>query len=158
MKMKPLIIEDNPQMRQLIHSTAPDLAEAITEWSDGQEALAAYATQRFYGDDRVLMGLEMPRLGWLEATRRLRATFPESRIIIVTQYNDPHWSAAAPIAGACGYAPKRNCLICGGCCKLPSSNRVTIRHGDSQVPFEGVFLRHTFYITKHMDSGDLNLT
>jgi hypothetical protein len=31
MKIKIFIFEDTPQMRQLIRSTAPDLAEAITE-------------------------------------------------------------------------------------------------------------------------------
>ena len=65
MKMKILIIEGTPQMRQLIRSTASDLVQAITECGDGQEALAVYATQQFNGEDRVLMNWEMPRLGGL---------------------------------------------------------------------------------------------
>jgi CheY-like chemotaxis protein len=108
--MKIMIVEDNPQMRQLIRSVVEDLAEAIVECSDGEEAVAAYAALQFSGDDRVLMDLQMPRLGGLEATGRLRAAFPEARIIIVTQYDDPHWRAAAQEAGACGYVLKENLL------------------------------------------------
>jgi DNA-binding NarL/FixJ family response regulator len=56
------------------------------------------------------MDLQMPGGGGLEATRRIRATFPEAQIIIVTQYNDQHWRAAATKAGACGYLLKENLL------------------------------------------------
>jgi CheY-like chemotaxis protein len=108
--MKILIVEDNPQMRQLIRSVVERLAERVVECSDGEEAVAAYTEQKFSGDDRVLMDLHMQRLGGLEATRRLRAAFPEARIIIVTQYDDPHWREAARSAGACGYAHKENLL------------------------------------------------
>jgi CheY-like chemotaxis protein len=110
MDMKILIVEDNTRMRQLIRSLVADLAEAIVECGDGEEAVAAYATQQFSGDDRVLMDLQMPRLGGLEATLRLRAAFPEAQVVIVTQYDDPHWRAAAEGAGACGYVLKENLL------------------------------------------------
>ena len=108
--MKLLIVEDNPQMRQLIRVVVADLAEAITECKDGEEAVAAYSAQKFSGDDRVLMDLHMPGGGGLEATRRIRAAFPDAQIIIVTQYNDQHWRAAATETGACGYLLKENLL------------------------------------------------
>jgi CheY-like chemotaxis protein len=111
--MKILIVEDNPQMRRLIRSFVEDLAEEIVECGDGEEAVAAYADHQFGGDDRVLMDLLMPRLGGLESTERLRAAFPEARIIIVTQYDDPHWRAAAQQAGACGYVLKGNLFDLG---------------------------------------------
>jgi CheY-like chemotaxis protein len=108
--MKILIVEDNPQMRQLIRSVVADLAEAVAECADGEEAVAAYAAQQFSRDDRVLMDLQMPCVDGLEATRRIRAAFPEARIIIVTQYDDPHCRAAAQQAGACDYVLKDNLL------------------------------------------------
>ena len=108
--MKVLIVEDNPQMRRLIHTVVADLAETVTECSDGDEAVAAYAAQQFSADDRVLMDLQMARIGGLEATHRLRAAFPEANIIIVTQHDDPHWRAAATQAGACGFVLKGNLL------------------------------------------------
>lgn len=110
MKMKLLIVEDNPQMRQMIRAVVADLAEAIAECGDGDEVVAAYEAQRFSRDDRVLMDLQMPRIGGLEATRRIRAAFPDAQIIIVTQHDDPHWRAAATQAGAVGYVLKENLL------------------------------------------------
>ena len=110
MKMKVLIVEDNPQMRSLIASVVADLAETLFECSDGEEAVAAYAAQHFNSEDRVLMDLQMPRLDGLEATRRIRADFPDAHIIIVTQFDDPHWRSAATKAGACGYVLKGNLL------------------------------------------------
>jgi CheY-like chemotaxis protein len=110
MHMKLLIVENNPQMRQMVRAVVADLAEAIAECSDGDEAVTAYAAQQFSREDRVLMDLQMPRVGGLEATRRLRAAFPDAQIIIVTQYDDPHWRAAAVQAGAIGYVLKGNLL------------------------------------------------
>jgi len=108
--MKLLIVEDNPQMRRMIRDMVADLAEAIAECGDGEEAVAAYAALRFDADDRVLMDLQMPRVGGLAATRRILEAFPDAEIIIVTQYDDPHWRAAAFHAGARGYVLKENLL------------------------------------------------
>jgi CheY-like chemotaxis protein len=108
--MKILIVEDNPQMRQMIRAVVADLAVEVTECADGTEAVAAYRAQQLSGDDRVLMDLQMPGLGGLEATRRLGRAFPDAQIIIVTQYDDQHWRAAATEAGACGYLLKENLL------------------------------------------------
>ena len=110
MNMKILIVDDNPQMRQMIRAVVIDLAEEVSECANGQEAVAVYTAQQLTGDDRVLMDLQMPGGGGLEATRRIRATFPEAQIIIVTQYDDQHWRAAATKAGACGYLLKENLL------------------------------------------------
>ena len=53
----------------------------------------------------------MPRFPYnLEATRRLRAAFPDAQIVIVTRYGDSHLRAAASEAGACGYVLKVNLL------------------------------------------------
>ena len=108
--MKVLIVEDHPPMRQLIRSLVADLAETITECADGGEAVAMYAAQQFSSDDRVLMDLEMPGIGGLEATRCIRAAFPDAQIIIVTLYDDQHWRTAATEAGACGYVLKGDLL------------------------------------------------
>jgi CheY-like chemotaxis protein len=110
LNMKILIVEDSPQMRQMIRDVVADLAEDVTECADGAEAAASYAAQQFSGDDRVLMDLEMPGIGGLEATRRIRAAFPDAQIIVVTQYDDQHWRTAATEAGACGYLLKENLL------------------------------------------------
>ncbi len=105
--MKLLIVEDNQEMRELIKSVVGDLADAVAECGDGSQAVAAYADQQ---PDWVLMDMEMPRVGGLAATRRLRAVWPEARIVIVTQHNDAHYRAAAHEAGACAYVTKEDLL------------------------------------------------
>ena len=103
-------MEDNPQMRRLIRSLVADLAEAITECADGADVVAIYTAEQFTGADRVLMDLHMPRVGGLEATRLLRAAFPDAQVIIVTQDDNPRSRRAAIQAGACGYVLKDNLL------------------------------------------------
>jgi CheY-like chemotaxis protein len=105
--MKLLIVEDNQEMRELIKFVVGDLADAVAECGDGSEAVAAYAAQQ---PDWVLMDMEMPRVGGLAATRRLRAMWPEARIVIVTHYDDDHYRAAAHAAGACAYVTKEDLL------------------------------------------------
>ena len=105
--MKLMIVEDNPHMCQLLKQLMSDLAEVIVQCSDGEQAVAAYAVEQ---PDWTLMDLQMERLSGIEATRRIRAAWPEARIVIVTEYDDQHWRAAARQAGACGYLLKDDLL------------------------------------------------
>ena len=105
--MKVLIVEDNSRMRALLTSLVATVSDETAACADGDEALAAYATER---PDWVLMDLHMARLGGLEATRRIRAAFPAARVVIVTQYDDAHYREAASAAGACGYVLKDNLI------------------------------------------------
>jgi two-component system response regulator DegU len=105
--MKLMIVEDNPHMCRLLTQLLSDLADAIVECTDGEQAVAAYAVEQ---PDWTLMDLHMERLGGIEATRRIRAAWPKARILIVTQYDDEHWRAAARQAGAWGYFLKDDLL------------------------------------------------
>ena len=105
--MTVLIVDDSPQFRELIRTVLAGLVDQLNECADGDEAVAAYGAQR---PDWVLMDLQMVRMGGLEATRRILATDPAARVLIVTQYDDAHWRAAAMEAGALGYVLKDNLL------------------------------------------------
>jgi CheY-like chemotaxis protein len=105
--MKILIVEDNTQVRDVIRTVVLDLAEEIRECGDGSQALEAYAA---YRPDWVLMDIKMIEMDGLEATRRIKAHFPEARIMIVTNYDDADSREAARQAGACEYVLKENLL------------------------------------------------
>jgi CheY-like chemotaxis protein len=103
--MKLLIVEDSQQMRQEIKLFVSDLAQEIDECSDGAEALAAYAAHR---PDWVLMDIMMEKMDGLTATRQIKTTYPEARIMILTGYDDNDLRAAAESVGACEYVTKEN--------------------------------------------------
>jgi CheY-like chemotaxis protein len=105
--MTVLIVDDSPQFRGLMRTVLAGLADEVNECANGDEAVAAYAAQR---PDWVLMDLRMSRMGGLEATRRLLAADRTARVLIVTDYDDVHWRAAAAEAGACGYVLKEHVL------------------------------------------------
>lgn len=56
--------------------------------------------------DVVLMDVDLPGVDGIEATRRIRASHPETRVVVVTGLDDPVLVASAIAAGACGYVPK----------------------------------------------------
>jgi DNA-binding NarL/FixJ family response regulator len=105
--MTVLIVDDSPQFRELIKTVLTGLVDDVHECGDGDEAVATYGARR---PDWVLMDFKMARMGGLEATRRILAVDPSARVLIVTGYDDAHWSAAAIAAGARGCVLKDNLL------------------------------------------------
>ena len=80
----------------------PDV-EVVGTAADGEEALALADELR---PDVVLMDLRMPRMDGVEATRRLRASHPEIKVVVLTTYADDHSVLEALRAGALGYLTK----------------------------------------------------
>jgi DNA-binding NarL/FixJ family response regulator len=70
---------------------------------DGAEAtrLAAERTP-----DLVLMDLKMPGMNGVEATRRIRSQLPNTKVLVLTTYDDDAWLFDAIRAGASGYLLK----------------------------------------------------
>ena len=99
------MVEDNYKMRRLIKSIVGDLADDVCECGDGSEALQTYQT---YQPDLVLMDIEMKPVDGITATRQIKAAFPDARIVIVTEYDDPEWRDEAHRAGACEYVLKED--------------------------------------------------
>jgi CheY-like chemotaxis protein len=103
--MSLLIVDDDPRMRSLIRSIVSDLADPINECGDGDEAEDCYSE---YHPDWVLMDLMMPRLGGLEATRRIMFSNPAAKIVVVTGRDGQSLREAAESAGACAFVSKDN--------------------------------------------------
>lgn len=65
-----LVADDDEISRQVLRALLEQRGHAVVEAADGLEAIGLVSTVR---PDLVLMDLEMPRLGGLEAARRVRA-------------------------------------------------------------------------------------
>src|SRR5687768_11072832 len=79
--IKVLVVEDSPVVREfLIHilSSDPDITVIATA-GDGAEALAAVRRQK---PDVITMGIHMPKLNGLEATRLIMETNPTPVVIV----------------------------------------------------------------------------
>jgi CheY-like chemotaxis protein len=117
-----LIVDDSAKMRRYIRSAVGDLADSIIEGGDGKQAIALYAEHR---PDWVVMDVSMPVLDGIEATRQIRKTSPDARIVILTVFNDPAMREAAREAGATAYVLKENLLdlrrILSARCKAPDA-------------------------------------
>ncbi|MBI1765268.1 MAG: response regulator transcription factor [Acidobacteria bacterium] len=98
-----LIVEDNEAMRRLLRHLLQDLAEAIYECDNGAAASSAYARHQ---PDWVLMDLKLPGLDGLAATRQLTTQWPGTRVVIVTEFDEPQFRQRAQEAGAVAYVLK----------------------------------------------------
>lgn len=104
-QMKLLIVDDNAEMRRLIAGIVRDLADSITECSDGADALARYADVR---PDLVLMDIRMRDVDGISASRQIIADFPDAQICAVTDYTDETTRNAARLAGITRYVAKED--------------------------------------------------
>lgn len=104
-KIKVLIVDDHTLVRDGIRALLALVAdvEVVGEANNGKEALEKVNELR---PDVVLMDLAMPIMGGLEATRRIRKDYPETRVVALTQYDDSEYVIPVIEAGACGYVTK----------------------------------------------------
>lgn len=77
--------------------------EVVGTAADGEEAVRMALAR---APDIVLMDLRMPRCDGIEATRRLAAERPQTRVIALTTYADEPTVLGALRAGARGYLTK----------------------------------------------------
>lgn len=100
-----LIVDDHDLVRvgiRRILESVPGI-EVAAEASSGEEALRLNREQPA---DVVLMDVNMPGMGGLEATRRILATQSESRVIILTVHAQAPFPTQLLSAGASGYLTK----------------------------------------------------
>lgn len=100
-----LVAEDHPLFRKgviSLLSSIPDF-EVVGEAATGEEAVARVEELQ---PDVVLMDLQMPGRGGIEATREILHGSPSVRVLIVTLFEDDDSVFMALRAGARGYVLK----------------------------------------------------
>jgi DNA-binding NarL/FixJ family response regulator len=75
----------------------------VAEAASGERALELMAEA---SPDVVLMDLNMPGMGGIEATRRIVERFPTTRVLVLSIRDDDDAAVEAIMAGACGYLLK----------------------------------------------------
>jgi DNA-binding NarL/FixJ family response regulator len=100
-----LVADDHAILRQGIASlvnSEPDMA-LVAEAGTGREAIVQF---RLHRPDIVLMDLQMPDMGGIEAIAGIRGEFPGARIVVLTTYTGDIQTLRALRAGARGYLLK----------------------------------------------------
>jgi two-component system invasion response regulator UvrY len=100
-----LIVDDHELVRTGIKRILEDTRDirVIAEASTGEEALQQVREHR---PDVVLMDVNMPGIGGLEATRKIIQSHPDLRVIVVTIHVDEPYPTRLLEAGASGYLTK----------------------------------------------------
>jgi DNA-binding NarL/FixJ family response regulator len=99
-----LIVDDHPLFAEGLRNLLAERGiDVVGLTHDGHEALTRARALR---PDVVLMDVQMPRLDGVEATRALKAVFPEVTVLMLTQAADDDHLFAAIAAGASGYVLK----------------------------------------------------
>jgi DNA-binding NarL/FixJ family response regulator len=100
-----LVCDDHELFRDGIRALlrAEPAMEVVAEARNGREAVEMALRLRPHA---VLMDLEMPDLGGLEATRRIRQAEPAIQVLVLTMYAEEDLVARCMQAGAAGYVLK----------------------------------------------------
>ena len=100
-----LIADDHPFVRHGLRTFLETLddVEVVGEAGNGAEAVEQAAR---LVPDVVLMDLVMPELDGVEATRRIRAESPTTKVIVLTSFDADEQVFPAIKAGAAGYLLK----------------------------------------------------
>ena len=100
-----LLADDHPQFTKslkYLFETTGDI-QLVATAKNGVEAVIE-ANQ--HHPDVAVMDISMPVMDGLEATRQIRASFPATRVVVLSSYDTPTFIQAALDAGASGYILK----------------------------------------------------
>ncbi|GAB2569548.1 response regulator [Leucobacter ruminantium] len=102
-----MLVDDQELIRtgfRLVLLAEPGI-EVVAEASDGGEALAALEAAGG-ACDVVLMDVRMPGMNGIEATARIVAEHPDTRVLVLTTFDLDEYAVGAVRAGASGFLLK----------------------------------------------------
>ena len=102
-----LLADDHRMLREAFAQLLQPHCEIVGAVGDGRTLLAAAAELQ---PDIVVVDMAMPRLNGLEATRQLKRSMPQLKVIVLTINEDPELAAEAFRAGACSYLLKNSAV------------------------------------------------
>jgi DNA-binding NarL/FixJ family response regulator len=144
-KIRVVIVDDHAIVRRGLTDLlgVTDDLEVVGEAGDGVEALVVIARER---PNVVLMDVSMPDMDGVEATKQIRARFPDTHIVILTSFSDHATISSALDAGATGFLLKHaapdeilsgiRVAMSGGSPLDPTVARKILDHRTAPAPIE----------------------
>lgn len=104
-KITVLVVDDQTELAKEIASVlqTDETLEVVGIAADGVEALARMQEIRA---DVVLLDVRMPNMNGVVATQRIKTEYPESKVLILTTFDDSDYILNAINYGASGYLLK----------------------------------------------------
>ena len=101
-----LVVDDHEVVRQGIVSLLEHHAgfQVVAQAASAAEAITQ---AHLYRPDVIVMDIRLPDGSGIEATREIRAEYPEIRVVMLTSYPDDEAIFASIVAGASGYLLKQ---------------------------------------------------
>ena len=100
-----VLVDDHPLVRQGIKTIIAEKSElaVVGELQDGLELLDCLKTRLPH---LVILDISLPCLWGIEATRLIKSSHPEIKVLILTMHNCREYVDQARLAGADGYLLK----------------------------------------------------
>jgi two-component system, OmpR family, KDP operon response regulator KdpE len=103
LQTKVLVVDDEPAIRRALHATLSSLGFHVEEASGADKALCLLRRQSY---DLVLLDINMPGVGGIDACRALRKLSPRLPILMLTVRDSPEDKIEALGTGADDYVTK----------------------------------------------------
>lgn len=104
--IKVLIVDDHNIVRFTLRQTLSNKAIDISVVGEAESGEQAIEQVRELKPDVVLMDIEMPGIGGLEATQKLLRFYPDLKIIALTAHEEDPFPSSFIESGAAGYLTK----------------------------------------------------
>lgn len=108
-EMTILVVDDHRSFAELL-SAALNTVTGMRCIGTASSAAEGVAIALKLKPSVVVMDIEMPHQGGLEATRLIRKGAPDTIVAVVTAHRDPEWVSRAAQAGASAFIPKDGSL------------------------------------------------
>lgn len=97
--MKTLIVEDDACFRSMLKETLESLfpSMVVQEAAEGNEALQMVDTLR---PQLIIMDIRLPGMNGLQLTQKIKTSYPDTKVVILTSYDDLAYREAAVRCGA----------------------------------------------------------
>ncbi len=105
-----VLLADNHTSTRRTLSKVLGLSEQIKVVGEARDGKEAIAKVRELHPEAILMDVKMPKMDGLQAAQQIRRHYPETKVIMLSAYNDEQLIDKATRVGAGAYLLKHNSI------------------------------------------------